>query len=518
MKKIFPLALAILLLYSCQKKINDTTPVNQNPTQTFERHQIDAFIKQNVIQHGYFDWSMASDEMLWSALQQSDNVLSVGYKPANEQKDISSKIHLIDIKNSSWASAKQTTMDIVFNEEKKLHPSLTKDKVEVYAENTLPAMDVYVTNINTIKILRSLNLTRYVEPLGYEPQDFMNKPTTSGIQSSSGCGSNTAVSGLVNGIDYTVIAPNAKQSWNLSYHSIPAAWTKSTGSGTKIMIIDTGVSPDQSLFGTNFNNGFSSGRSFEKTVTLRKPGFLGFGYGSVESSPNDGCGHGTSMAGAAGAPRSALGSATGVAYNANLFCVRASTDVLIDESREAKGVSDAFVLAGNRSDVKIVSMSMGRITSSSQIGDAIDYAYNRGKLIFCAGGTSYGWSAGWYGVIFPATKSNVNAVTGIKDNFSRCNTCHDGSAIDFVVVMEKASNERHQLTTDMNTFNPSTVGGSSVATATTAGIAALAWSKNPLWTRDQVLNKLITSSSNYPSKSSNFGWGRINADVATNAN
>lgn len=516
MKKIACLALVTVFLFSCQKKI-DRQSNDQPPQETYQRYEIDAFIKASVLKHGYFDWSMASDEMVWNALQQSDNVLSVGYKPATQSKDISARIDKINIKEQEWSQVKSKLISQIYDEEKKLRPDLTSDKVEVFAEEVLPVIDVYVKNISTVRMLRRSNLIRYVEPMGYEP-DFMAKPTVSGIQSSSGCGSNNAVAGLVEGVDFISILPFAKQSWNYNYHSIAGAWNRTSGSGSKIMIIDTGISPYQTLFGSNFNNGLSSGRTFEKTVTLRKPGFLGFGYGSVETSPDDGCGHGTAMAGTAAAPRSTLGNSTGVAYNSNLLCVRASTDVLIDESRENKGVSDAFVLAGNRTDVKIVSMSMGRITSSSQLGDAVDYAYNRGKLIFCAGGTSFGWSAGWYGVVFPATKSNVNAVTGVKDNFSRCESCHDGSAIDFVVVMEKASNGRHPLTTDMNSFNPSTVGGSSVATATTAGIAALVWSQNPSWTRDQVLTKLIQSSSSYPSKGSSFGWGRINADLATSGN
>ncbi len=163
-------------------------------------------------------------------------------------------------------------------------------------------------------------------------------------------------------------------------------------------------------------------------------------------------------------------------------------------------------------------MSMGRITSSSQVRDAINYAYGKSKLIFCAAGTSFSWTSGWYGVIFPATLSNVNAVTGVRDNSfgTTCDDCHDGSQTDFTIVMEKASNKRKPLTLAMSGDIPSTVGGSSVATATAAGIAALVWSRFPTYTRDQVLNKLIQTSANYPTKSSSLGWGNLNAGAATN--
>ena len=111
----------------------------------------------------------------------------------------------------------------------------------------------------------------------------------------------------------------------------------------------------------------------------------------------------------------------------------------------------------------------------------------------------------------------MRAVTGIKDNLiNRCDACHDGSQVDFTVVMQKSSGNAFPLTLAMSGNNPSTVGGSSVATATTAGIAALVWGKYPSWTRDQVLNRLIASSSNYPSRSTTQGWGRIDAVKATN--
>jgi subtilisin family serine protease len=516
MKKIFFYgALGSLLFSACRKNLRQDDLV-QNQQQPISQKKLDETIKSEVLSTGRFNWNSVSDEMIWSALQYGDDVLSVGFKPANTPSDLSANIHTIDIKSPAWAVAKKELLQLIYAEEKKLQPNLAIKDIEAYDENVLPVIDVHVKSLSTVKLLRSLATVRYAEPMGYEPRDFIENKLTSGAQSSSGCGGNTSEPGLVNGSDYTIVAPNAKQSWNFPYHNIAGAWTKSNGSGIKVMIIDSGVSPDQPLFSSSFNSGSSSGRTIEKAVTLRKPGFLGFGYGGVETSTADDCGHGTQMAGVCAAPRTNLGNATGIAYNCNLFTVRASTDVLIDESRESKGVADAFTLAGNRNDVKIISMSMGRITSSGQISDAVDYAYNRGKLIFCAGGTSFGWSAGWFGVIFPATKSNVNAVTGVKDNYSRCNDCHDGGEIDFTVVMEKASNERHMLTTDMNSNNPSTVGGSSAATAATAGIAALVWGRHPEWTRDQVVNKMIQSSSSYPTKSGSLGWGRVNADAATN--
>lgn len=513
MRKFACYAAALLLLYSCKKNVSTDQPSGQQPLQAMARTQIDGFIREQLNQSGVFLWQKASDEMIWSALQQSDHIMSVGFKPEYEG-DIAGKVHELDISSGDWKAAKDQVLNLILNSEKKTQPGLTLEKMTAFNENVLPVVDVFVYNLETVKLLRASKLVRYAEPMGYEPQGAQAQvPDRSA--SSSGCGGNNAEAGLVNGSDYTVVAPNALASWNYVYHGVAGAWNKSTGAGTKVFIIDTGASFSQSLLGSSFNNGSSSGRTVEKISTLPSWGLFGL-YGSLESA-NDACGHGTSMAGACAAPRNNLGATVGIAYNCNLVVARASSDVFIDESRESKGVADAYVNAGNRADVRVISMSMGRITSSGQITDAVNFAYNRGKLLFCAAGTSLDWTAGWAGVIFPAWLSNVNAVTGTKDNLtSRCDACHVGSEVDFVVVMEKASNGRKPLSVAQSGNPPSTVGGSSVATASTAGMAALVWSRFPTLTRDQILNKLIVNSSNYPGRSSSFGWGRINVDAATN--
>lgn len=510
MKKYTTLAfIAMICIVSCKKTglNNDESAVPEKLT----AKQIDDFIRKTIEVQHRFEWQTVNDQMIWSALQESDNVLSVGYKPADLDES-GLKLESIDINEAKWSNARKEVLDIILTEEKKLNRNITLNEIIQWEEHVLPVIDVNVTSFSTVQKLRASNLVRYAEPMGYEPREVAGK-----VLSSSGCGSNVAESGLVANVDYATIAPASKQSWNYQYHNIQNAWAKSTGAGVKVFIIDTGSEYDQENLGTAFNQGYSTGRTIERIVTLPRNTFLGIPYGAAET-PDDGCGHGTSMAGACAAPRGTDGAACGVAYNCNLVVCRAAADVFLDESREVKGASDAFTNAANRADVKIISMSMGRITSSSQLGDAIKYAYGKNKLIFCAAGTSFGWTSGWFGVIYPAYMSQVNAVTGVRDNqfTTTCTDCHDGSETDFTIVMEKAVNGKHPLSLAMSGNNPSTVGGSSVSTATTAGIAALVWSRFPSFTRDQVLSKLVQSSANYPTRNSSLGWGNIDAVAATN--
>ncbi len=511
MRKLLALPAVLFLFAACQKKSKETSSTSSPELKSVAG--INTYIRQEIQVNNEFNWNNAPTDLLWSALEQSDHILSVGYKPKSETA-VEDRLHTIDINEARWQQAKQEVLQMIYEEEKKLNPALNKSTMEIWPEEVLPVMDVYVKNYSTLLRLKASGLVRYAEPLGYDTrmvEDFQR------IASSSGCGSNTADNSLVAGTHYTTVAPNAKVSWNYSAHGIQNAWTKSTGSGIKVFIIDTGCEFDQENLGSAFNQGNSSGRSVEKIVTLPRSTFLGIPTGPVET-PDDGCGHGTSMAGACAAPRGTDGNTAGIAYNCNLVTCRAAEDVFIDASREAKGVADAFTNAGNRVDVKIISMSMGRITSSSQISDAVRFAYGKGKLVFTAAGTSFGWTAGWFGVIFPATMTEVQAVTGVKQNsnFTNCDACHKGSQVDFVVVMERAGDNKHPLSLAMSGNNPSTVGGSSVSTASMAGMSALIWSRYPSLTRDQMISKLQQNSSRYPAKSGEYGWGTLNVDVATN--
>lgn len=511
MRKMLATAtIAVLLLSACNKNTQDVAihaeGTSADPLRTTA--EINAFIKKTIEEKGSFDWKDAPEDIVWSAIVHSkDQMVSVGFKPADEEQ-IDNRLSRINLKEGKWIAAKQTVLQMIYNKESIINPQLKIDKLEAWPEYKLPVTDVVIKNRQTFKMLLKSDLVRYVEPMSYEPSNYEKSAVTvDDSGGGSGCGGYTGMNNLQEGDDYSVIAPGCKISWNYSYHFIQNAWAKSTGAGIKVMVIDTGVSPDQENLGSDVNQGYSSGRTIQKIYTL--PGV---------NSANDLCGHGTTMTSTVGAPRGIDGNSCGVAYNADLLVCKAVKDVLIDESSEIKGVADAYTYAADDATVKITSMSVGRLTSSSQIRDAIEYAYEKGKLMFCAGGTSFSFTSWFVGVIFPASLPQVEAVTGIKNksNLVACDDCHKGKQIDFVTVMEKTSDGLHALANAISGDVPTIVGGSSVATSTAAGIAALTWSRFPTYTKDQVLQKLITTSSNYPNKTGNYGYGKLNADLATN--
>lgn len=465
MKPIYPI-LCLMALTACSRK--DSLPIinNSNPDTIIPKSAINDFIAQKLQEEDYFEWAMANDSLVWSALIQSDSVLSIGYNSGDKEK----------------------VLQVVKEHEGAL--------IYPFKEGKLPFVNLKVGNYATVKALRTF--VRYADPIGYGAYSGENARPTSSLLN-FGCGSNTAQTNL----DYTAIAPAAKQSWNYPYHHIPEAWQSATGANIKVMIIDTGISDAQENLGSAFNQGYSSGRNISKAVTYSG------------ATINDDCGHGTSMAGTLAGPRGTDGNTAGIAYNCNLLMVHAAENVVILSSKSVNGVTDAYVMGGDDPDVKIISMSLGTIFSYGQIKDAIAYADSKQKLMFCAAGTSFSFFAGFVGVIFPANQPQVHAVTGVKDNLTtRCDDCHVGNKVDFTVVMEKASSGLHPLSIAMSGDVPSTVGGSSVATASCAGMAALIWSKNPSYPRDSILSKMRRAASYPETRNSSFGWGIVNVATA----
>lgn len=498
----------LIFLAGCSKEQSNSPKLDeQNFEQTdpLSKREINQIIRSHTQSKAVFHWSTASDHVVWSAGMEGEQIYAIGYKPPTET-DVDDRLHLIDIDDAPWVEARQRILKLIVEQENLENPSepVTEEEIQPAGKKEfLPVIIARFSSFESVRLLRQMDEIRYLDPIGYRMEEAE-------LRSNAGCGN--ASPDNVNPADYTTTTPNAKIPWNFSFMNIPQAWSRATGQGIKVAVIDTGVYPNQSKLGSQFNSGFSSGRSIQKS---------GFYTGSWwpwarPDGPNDRCGHGTQMAGLVAAPRSTTGSTVGVAYNCNLHSMRGTNDVVINFWREIDGVSDAMITAANDNSMKIISMSLGDIFSHGQWRDAVRYAYGRGKLILAAAGTSTSFT-NWVGVTFPATMSETVAVTGVTDRSSlkNCNTCHYGRQVDFVAVMERDNDSnRTSLTLSSSGSQPNYVGGSSAATAITAGIAALVWSTNPGMSRTSVMNKLKNAASVYPGRNSRYGWGIIDANAA----
>lgn len=491
-------AVSIIAFASCTQddsKFEDivVSPEQKNP---LTATQIVSKIDESLQTKGSFNWKDASNYEIWSAIKNGNNICTIGF--GNDKNDFDRS------KSMNGRGYQNSIIQII----EKYEGKSSKDFL-ISSDPFLNLIDVIIEKQETVIALRKNNFIRYVEPSDFKY--FENKGMVeqkSDSESSSGCGLGSEA---IASSDYTTITPNAKLPWAFNNHNIPAAWNYSTGKGITIGVVDTGASTVNSLLNANFNNGYSSGRTVQRYGVYVDSIWP---WSTGTDGVNDKCGHGTSMSSVATAPRNDKGFPVGVAYNSNLIAYRAASNVVLDGYHEQNGVKNAFTALANNSSVKIISMSMGHIFSVGKIEDGVKYAYSKGKLIFCAGGTSTSFTT-FVGVIFPAWMPETVAVTGIKEasTYQKCTVCHTGSKIDFTIMMERPSGNKIPVNSYYD-GQGDYVGGSSVATATTAGIAALVWAKNPSWTRDQVLTKMRQTSHLYPNKHPEFGYGMPNALLA----
>jgi serine protease len=509
MKKILLPALLIILFNACQRNDDDVIPVVQNngavlqqksiladvPSgQPMKHQEIDAEIEKQMNANKSFSWNDAGLKMLWSAMQYDDHVIAIGYKPA-AVTDVEGSIHNINLKTGQWKAVHDALLDLIMKE-LNLHSKqkISLDEILVEDDAVLPILTLRLSDKHVITALYNLKNVRYLEPMSYWPAGDAYK-----VQSTSGCNASTTP---LNAADFSTLPPGCRLPWNYNNLNIPAAWNTSQGEGIKIGIIDAGLSSSQSLLGSMFQNGYSN---VARTVNVD------YTYGASAYTT---CTHGTSMSGLAVGPRNDQNAVTGVAYKSSLFFVRGCEDVVLDKSAEKTGLKNALIKLGDDADTRIISMSVGYPFASNVMKDGVTYAYNKGKMLFAAAGTSFSWTS-WWGVVYPAAYSQCIAITGVKENGSTCASCHDGSQVKFTIPMERnASSSRNSISLPVSGATPTYIGGSSAATATAAGIAALVWSAKPTLTRDQVYNCMKNTAQFYPSLNSTKGYGNLNASAA----
>ncbi len=522
MRPISPLR---LLLGLCFVLLFFQISVAQDSREALTREQINEHVIAKIKETGkVFKWDDADDHLVWSAVVRGEGIISIGYQPT-DMTDFKAELATINVNSPRWTSPK----DIIINKinTRLKERGISKSAEKLFPRGTtekLPYLYVRVDDFELLKELRSMPEVRYLEPAGYSLDASNYRGDTVGL-GGSGCDTPPTSPSTLNPADYTVItsapvtglAVNSIQSWHHAEHNIPNAWAISNaGAGRGIALIDSGIANGFSSYHQEkmtmpeFAEGASTGR------TITHYGFYDPNGGTVYDGPYDDCGHGTSMASLAAAPLGYEGTAAGIAYRANMNTYRGTDDVVIDCASEQAGVAASLTHAANDPNMHIISMSLGDVFYDNTVATAVQYANSQGKLIFAAAGTSTSLT-NWYPVIFPATMPETVAVTGVTDGAVRdqCNTCHDGAEVDFVVCMQRDGNSnRNGVCLDRpNNFNHY-VSGSSCATASMAGMAALVWGENPGWSSGQVLNRLIESADYYPARDGEYGWGKVDVLAA----
>jgi len=316
--------------------------------------------------------------------------------------------------------------------------------------------------------------------------------------------------------------PKYSEQWSLPLINLPQAWAIEKGSrDVVIAIIDSGIDyrhddlankiwvnpgeiADNGL--DDDGNGYIDdmhGWDFTDAPNLQAEGDFIEG----DNEPIDESGHGTHVAGIAGAmPNNGIGIA-GVAWNCPLMAVRAGLS-LGGGSRMQDDDSAAAIVYAADNGASIINMSWGSSQHSFVIQDAIDYAHARGVVLIGAAGNSNEAES-----IFPAGYRKVISVASTTQHQQRYYKSNFGASVDIGApgnaILSTQINNGYRILT-----------GTSMAAPHVAGVAALMRSKRPNLTHEEVRQILINTTDVVLEKDSEepdpklAGAGTLNAERA----
>jgi len=303
--------------------------------------------------------------------------------------------------------------------------------------------------------------------------------------------------------------------WGLNAIHASEAWDQTSGAGTVVAVIDTGLYMEHPDIRANVwqnsdeiaNNGIDDDRNGRIDDTN------GWDFANSDNLPSDGHGHGTHVSGTiAAAGNNGIG-LIGVAYGAKIMPLKALRD-------NGSGSSFAIALAINYAAdnaADVINMSLAGQGFSTTMERAVARALVMDVVVIAAAGNNsinsqYLYPANIPGLISVGSVANVAGALPRLSYFS-----NTGPDIDMVAP---GSN----ILSLNNDGGYSTRSGTSMAAPHVAGLAALVRSKYPDYKPGQVRALLVNTSIDLSTDGGLPGWddvyghGLINAEAALLAN
>ncbi|WP_104176218.1 S8 family peptidase [Arthrobacter sp. Y81] len=271
------------------------------------------------------------------------------------------------------------------------------------------------------------------------------------------------------------------------------AWGVTTGGGTKVAILDTGVA------------------NVHDDIAPQVVGYANFVSADTKedpkANPEDKYGHGTHVAGIVAAKFNNKIGVAGVCPDCSILDVKVLNDTGSGSSSViANGISWA---ADN--GAKVINMSLGQRVSSRTLEAAVNYAWNKGVVIVAAAG-----NAGTQAKIYPGAYPNVIAVAATDNKDNKASFSTYGKWVDVaapgVNVYSTFPNHAFVLgTQNGRSMGYDVASGTSMASPVVAGVAALVW-RTPAGTENILVRARIESTAD-PILGTGTAWahGRVNA-------
>jgi subtilisin len=295
-------------------------------------------------------------------------------------------------------------------------------------------------------------------------------------------------------VDFKKAASTQEIPWGITRIGADKAWSRSTGNGVRVAVIDSGIDLDHPDLAANIRGGFNAVNH--------------------KDSYNDGFGHGTHVSGIIAALNNTFG-VVGTSYNAGLYAVK-----VLDDSGSGL-LSD--VIEGlhwavkNHMQVANISLEIGQ--DSPPFHKAIARAVEAGVVVVAAAGNDGAATA------YPAAYPEVIAVSAVDKDGNVAPWSNTGK-------IELAAPGVDVLSTIPGGLIPGALyylsSGTSMASPHVAGTVALLMATPPgrydanhngVWDPAEVKMKLRDSAEILPGlTAAQQGWGLVRADRAVSKN
>jgi len=278
--------------------------------------------------------------------------------------------------------------------------------------------------------------------------------------------------------------PYLGSEWHIAKIGADTAWDSTTGSGVVIAILDSGVDATHPDLAPNL--------------------VAGYNVADNNTNTSDLCGHGTEVAGSAGAVLNNSVGVSGIAGGAKIMPVRIATLVNGACYGYYSTIASGVTYAADHG-ARIANISYAGVPTSSAVISAANYMKSKGGLVFVAAG-NFNRDEG-----YTPTDSMI-AVSGTDNNDNRASWSSYGA---FVSLSAPGTG----IYSTIAGGGYGGVSGTSISSPVAAAVGALVMAANPTLTSAQVQNILFTTATDLGAAGRDpyFGYGRVNAAAAVAA-
>lgn len=311
------------------------------------------------------------------------------------------------------------------------------------------------------------------------------------------------------------------------------AWGYTTGTGSVVAVVDTGVLPHVDLQPNllpgfdMINDTFVANDGDGRDADATDPGDYVLAGECGNSYDINSSWHGTHVSGTIAAVGNNGEGVTGVAYGAKVEPVRVLGKCGGYTSDVAAGIiwaagGSVSGVPTNPNPARVINMSLGGQSSCGRtMQNAINTARSKNAVVVVAAGNSNADASQFS----PANCSGVVAVTATGRDGGKAYYSNYGSIVDLAApggsmntgsangVVSTLNTGKKQAEADTYAYYQ----GTSMATPHVSGVAALMLSVNPDLTPDQVESVLKSSARAFPASCSGCGTGLLDATAAVEA-